>query len=349
MSTNLSQNINAIFRKLESANYKKNKALRLSAHWHIGRLLHLSAKEDVNIGTSKEKLYRSLTQNVKTTFVKKVSSSMLKKMLCFYEAYPDWEKVQDELSWTHYQLLMEIDTPYLRTLYTKEAAANHWTAEDLERQMKAQYFERQLLLINRDQREDEETGVPYFLKDNYVLEFTGLSPKENYREHDLENALLDQLQSFMMELGKGFSFVARQKRLVTSTGKQFFIDLVFYHFILRRFVLIDLKVEPLSHRDIGQMDMYVRLYEKKWRTKNDLPTIGILLCPEKDETLEAYSMLSDSEQLFASTYQLNWPASPDEHQQSYLNNFHQTLHQLTAKPVKQAHCSTDPTDHKITN
>lgn len=145
------------------------------------------------------------------------------------------------------------------------------------------------------------------IRDKYVLEFVELPPQEHLLERDLEQAVLDQLQYFLLELGSGFAFVGRQKRIITETGKQFFIDLVFYHVHHKCFVLIDLKTGELSHRDIGQMDMYVRLYDHKYRGPADAPTAGIILCTAKDQSLVKYSMLRDSPQVFASTYILYLP------------------------------------------
>lgn len=158
---------------------------------------------------------------------------------------------------------------------------------------------------------EEQPSPEKRIKDPFVLEFLDLEPDRTFLEQELEVALLDKLQQFLMELGKGFAFVARQKRINTATGKNFFIDLVFYHFILKCFILIDLKAGELNHGDIGQMDMYVRLYEDKWRQPDDNPTLGLILCSEKDQTIVKYSLLQESAQLFASRYQLHLPTEAE--------------------------------------
>lgn len=149
------------------------------------------------------------------------------------------------------------------------------------------------------------------IKDPYVLEFLGLKDNTDFRENELEQAIIDKLQNFLQELGKGFAFVGRQYRLTTETGKHFYADLVFYNYILKFFLIIDLKAEPLTHQDIGQMDMYVRYFEEKMRQETDNPTIGLILCTEKDKTIVKYSLLNDSNQIFASKYMLYLPTEQE--------------------------------------
>jgi len=200
----------------------------------------------------------------------------------------------------------------------KEAAEQNWPVRALQRQINSLYYER--MLMSRDKapvmEEMREKTSPLvhtpedFIKDPYVLEFLGLKDNPNFRESDLEHAIIGKLQAFMLELGKGFAFVARQQRISTET-KDFFVDLVFYNYILKCFVLIDLKTGELTHQDIGQMDMYVRLYEDKYKSPDDNPTIGIILCTEKDHTVVKYSVLNESRQLFASKYRLYLPTEEE--------------------------------------
>jgi predicted nuclease of restriction endonuclease-like (RecB) superfamily len=188
----------------------------------------------------------------------------------------------------------------------------------LERQLNSLYYER--LLSSREKRpvmrEAEASTKKFntdprdFVKDPYILEFLSLKPDTSYQEKDIEQALISQLQSFLLELGRGFSFVARQQRILTET-KEFYLDLVFYNYILKCFVLIDLKIGELSHQDIGQMDMYVRLFEDRMRHEGDNPTIGIILCAEKDETIVRYSVLKNNKKLFASKYKLYLPTEQE--------------------------------------
>ncbi len=223
-----------------------------------------------------------------------------------------------ELTWTHYRLLMRVEKPEAREWYMNEAAEQNWSTRVLERQINSLYYER--LKISPDRKSiieemQEKTrllvATPQdFIKDPYVLEFLGLKDNPDFRESDLEQAIIGKLQAFMMELGKGFAFVARQQRISTDT-KDFFIDLVFYNYLLKCFVLIDLKTGELAHQDIGQMDMYVRLYEDKYKSPDDNPTIGIILCTDKDETVVKYSVLKENKQLFASKYKLYLPSEQE--------------------------------------
>ena len=199
-----------------------------------------------------------------------------------------------------------------------EAADQNWSVRALQRQINSLYYER--MLISRDQapvvEEMREQTAPLvatprdFIKDPYVLEFLGLQDSPGCREKELESAIIGKLQAFMLGLGKGFAFVARQQRISTET-RNFFVDLVFYNYLLKCFVLIDLKCGALTHQDIGQMDMYVRLYEDRIKGEWDNPTVGIILCTEKDHPVVQYSVLSESRQLFASKYRLYLPSEEE--------------------------------------
>jgi predicted nuclease of restriction endonuclease-like (RecB) superfamily len=213
---------------------------------------------------------------------------------------------------------MRVEKPEAREWYMNEAAEQNWSTRALDRQIKSLYYER--MLMSRDQapvtEEMREKTAPLaaapedFIKDPYVLEFLGLQDNPGFREAELETAIIGKLQAFMLELGKGFAFVARQQRVSTDT-KDFFVDLVFYNYILKCFVLVDLKCGELTHQDIGQMDMYVRLYEDRVKGEGDNPTVGIILCTEKDHTVVKYSVLSESRQLFASKYRLYLPSEEE--------------------------------------
>ena len=195
----------------------------------------------------------------------------------------------------------------------KEAVEGHWSTRQLERQINSLYFERLLmsgdkkgLMLDTDS-EKETMRAEHVIKDPFVLEFLNVKQGVKLTERELESALIDKLQHFLLELGKGFAFIGRQHRITTETGKHFYIDLVFYNYILKCFLLIDLKVEELSHQDIGQMDMYVRLFEDLRKQVGDNPTIGLILCTEKDRTVVKYSVLKESKQIFASKYQMYLP------------------------------------------
>lgn len=224
--------------------------------------------------------------------------------------------LKKELSWTHYRLLMRVENMEAREFYIKEIIENNWSTRQLERQIHSFYYER--LLASQDKnlvkQEAEDTGKNLrnedFIKNPYILEFLNLKPNTSFLEKDLEKALIDKLHDFMLELGRGFAFVERQQRISTENDN-FYIDLVFYNYILKCFILIDLKVGRLTHQDIGQMDMYVRMYEDLKRGKDDNPTIGIILCSEKSETVVKYSVLKDNQQLFASKYMLFLPTEDE--------------------------------------
>ena len=234
--------------------------------------------------------------------------ALLRAAADFYRTLPEWSADIPELSWTHYRLLLVIKNPELRLSYWREALQNQWSTRELARQIQSRYCERH---PPHSLREDAPRHAAAWIKDPYVLEFLPLPSEGRLLERDMEEAMILRLQYLLLELGKGFAFVARQKRLATATGKRYFIDRVFYHFILKCFVLVDLKAGELSHRDIGQMDMYVRFFEEKWRGPADNPTVGLILCRKKDQTLVRYSALSDNDRLFASTYRLHLPTEEE--------------------------------------
>jgi predicted nuclease of restriction endonuclease-like (RecB) superfamily len=220
-----------------------------------------------------------------------------------------------ELTWSHYRLLMRVEDADARAYYIHEAADQGWSSRQLERNISALSYERLLKApkTTKAAKADARTPAPApqdLLKDPYVLEFLGLPESGERDEHGLEDAIVGRLRDFLMEMGRGFSFVARQLRVSTETG-HFHIDLVFYNYLLKCFVLLDLKTRKLKHQDIGQMDMYVRMFDDLKRGPDDNPTLGIILCADKDDTIVRYSVLSESRQIFASKYRLILP-SEDE-------------------------------------
>ena len=234
----------------------------------------------------------------------------------FYIAFPNSHAVRDQLSWTHYRLLLKVEREDIRQFYLDECIQGQWSTRQLERQINSFYCQRILASKNKEAVRQEiqtlEHGITSedIIKDPYVLEFLKLKENINFLEKDLEKSIVSNLQEFLLELGRGFSFVARQKR-ITADGEHFYIDLVFYNYILKCFVLIDLKIGKLTHQDIGQMDFYVRYYEKEIKSESDNPTIGIILCSEKSETIVKYSVLEDNKQLFASKYMLYLPTEEE--------------------------------------
>ena len=256
-------------------------------------------------------LIRNLARGLGDEFGAGVSVANLKNFRQFYLTFPDAGKgyaLGSQLTWTHWRLVMRVEQPAAREYYIRECAEQNWSTRTLERAIATRSFDRLLAPA-----QDSLTQAPHplaFIKDPYVLEFLGLPEHSSHGERKLEDALTARLRDFLMELGKGFSFIGRQFRVSTETS-HFYVDLVFYNYLLKCFVLIDLKTKKLTHADIGQMDMYVRIFDDLKRAADDNPTLGIILCADKDETLVRYSVLSESQQLFASKYRLVLPSEEE--------------------------------------
>jgi predicted nuclease of restriction endonuclease-like (RecB) superfamily len=240
------------------------------------------------------------------------------KVQIAYEQYKNNKKQLAILSWSHYERLMRVETPEIRQWYMHEAAEQMWSYRTLDRNINTQYYERLLLSQIKEPviKEMQEKTKHFqhdklaFIKNPTVLEFLGLPGNSGYVEQDIEKAIIDNLQKFLMEMGKGFAFVARQQLLRTE-AEDYYIDLTFYNYILKCFVLIDLKMGKISHQDVGQMDMYVRIFDEMKRGEGDNPTIGIVLCSETDQDIARYSILKGNEQLFASKYKLYLPTEEE--------------------------------------
>lgn len=291
---------------------------QVQTYWQIGRhIVEFEQGGQARAAYGKQ-LLPQLARALAAEFGKGFDTSNLRYMRLFYQAFPNCDALRHELSWTHYRLLLRVDAPEARQWYMREAAEQNWSTRVLERQIGTLYYER--LLSSRDQegllaqsRQEASSQPPVardFVRDPVLLEFLGLPDTGRLLESSLEQALMDKLQQFLLELGKGFAFVARQQRISTET-QDFYIDLVFYNYLLKCFVLIDLKTGHLTHQDIGQMDMYVRLYDDLRRGADDNPTVGILLCGSKDQSVVRYSVLHESEQLFASKYRLVLPSEEE--------------------------------------
>ena len=260
-------------------------------------------------------LLADLAERLTAEFGKGFDASNLYKMTQFYRLFPNLDAVRPNLSWTHYRLLLRVDDAPARDWYATEATTQNWSTRQLERQIGTLYYER--LLASKDRKavlKEADKNLATldetprdFVRDPVMLEFLGLPSAGTLLESKLEDALIGNLQAFLLELGKGFAFVARQQRISTES-KDFYIDLVFYNYLLNCFVLFDLKTRELTHENIGQMDMYVRLYDDQRRGPGDNPTVGIILCANKDETVVRYSVLHGNEKLFASKYKLVLPS-----------------------------------------
>ena len=280
----------------------------VQTYWNIGRLIvedEQQGKERAEYGKKQlEAIAESLTQE----FGKGFDARNLRKMRQFYLTFPKWDSVSTKLSWTHYRRLIQIENKEAREWYIKESIENNWSARALDRQISKLYYERLLSSQEKTAIKEEaqekttplQTDTKDVLRDPYIFDFLNL-PHQSLLESDIEQSLIDNLQQFLLELGRGFAFVARQQRLHVE-DQDFYIDLVFYNFKLKCFLLIDLKLGKLTHQDVGQMDTYVRVYDKFHKGEDDNPTIGLILCSEKSEAVAKYSVLSDSKQLFSSKY-----------------------------------------------
>lgn len=278
-----------------------NSAL-LETYWQIGKLII----EDEQNGKSKAEYgkatLKNLAQQLTLEFGRGFDERNLNNMRAFYQAFPIWNALRTELSWTHYRLLSRLDSEQKRNFYLTESIASNWNSRELQRQINSLAFER----VVKHLPIQEKPTIHNLIKDPYIFEFLGLSAETKNTEFAVETSIIDHIQKFLLEIGKGFAFVARQQHIVTDTS-DFYIDLVFYNYLLKCFVIIDMKTGRLAHQDIGQIDMYVRMYDDLKRSQDDNPTIGILLCSEKDETIVKYSVLNDKNNLFASKYLLYLP------------------------------------------
>ena len=273
--------------------------------------------ENYNLEASQNKILKLFSEKLTQEFGQGFSVSNLKKMKKFYLTYEAGSTLWNKLSWSHNRLIMNIDNEAKRTFYLEETIKSNWSVRQLERQINSFYYER-LLSTSKEHKEEvkneinlleKKEKVQDFIKDPYVLEFLDIKDRR-FLEKDLESNLLEHISEFLLELGRGFSFVARQKRIDVD-GDNFYIDLVFYNFVLKCFVLIDLKLDKLTHQDIGQMDFYVRYYDNEIKAEDDNPTIGIILCSDKKDTIVKYSVLNDNKNLFASKYQLYLPTEEE--------------------------------------
>lgn len=319
ISNNYINEIKKILKNARQKAYTAVNSAMVEAYWKIGRRIveeEQNGKERAEYG---KEILQNLSKELTEEFGKGYSYRTLREIRQFYLMFSDFEKwrtVSAKLTWSHFQKVLKVSDEKARIFYLTEAAENMWSVRTLDRNISTLYYNRIIASIDKKIVENEmkdktkKLQAKEFIKNPVVLEFLDLPTNISYTENELEKALIDDIQKFMMELGKGFAFVERQQHIRTENS-DFYIDLVFYNYILKCFIIVELKTEKLTHQDIGQLDMYVRMYDDLKKQENDNPTIGLLLCTETDGTIIKYSVLNDNKNLFASKY-INYLPSEEE-------------------------------------
>jgi predicted nuclease of restriction endonuclease-like (RecB) superfamily len=303
--------------------YKSVNTIIVYRNWLLGQRI---AEEELKGESRAEygaEVIKKLSNELTCLYGKGFTKSNLYTFTSFYKTFPEiFHAVSGNsnkiLSWTHYRILLQVDNKEAREWYMNESYQQTWSIRTLQRNISSQYYFRLLKSQNKElvknemikKTKDYDTDKLEYIKNPIIAEFLGLENNSDFSENDLEKSIITNLQKFLMEMGKGFAFVARQQHIQTEKD-DYFIDLVFYNYILKCFVLIDLKTTKITHQDIGQMDMYIRMYDEKKRSKDDNPTIGIVLCADTDEDIARYSILNGNEQLFASKYKLYLPTEEE--------------------------------------
>ncbi|HLS11219.1 MAG TPA: PDDEXK nuclease domain-containing protein [Flavobacteriaceae bacterium] len=304
--------IKSILANARQKAYAAINSAMVEAYWEIGKRIVEEEQGGENRAAYGKEIIKNLSLELTKEFGKGFSTRTLWEIRQFYATFPEEEIVRTlsaQLSWSHFQRVLKVSDENARMYYLQEAAQNSWSVRTLDRNISTLYYQR--LVSSRVKKEVENEMLQKtknfqensfeFIKNPTVLEFLNLPNNLTYTEQELEKALIGNLQQFILELGKGFAFVERQQLIKTETS-DFYIDLVFYNYILKCFVIIELKTQKLSHQDIGQLDMYVRMYDDLKKQRNDNPTIGILLCTETDNTIAKYSVLAENKQLFSTKY-----------------------------------------------
>ncbi len=312
---NIYENIRTTVTAAQKKVYATVNFVMVETYWNIGKQICEAQGENerAEYGAG---LLKYLSEKLIAEFGKGFTVANLKNMRQFYLTFPNSYALRSQLSWTHYRLLMRVEDSVARQFYLDECAKSNWSTRQLERQINSFYYQRLLSSQDQDSVRNEiqtlEKGMDAkdIIRDPYVLEFLGLEQTPNLYEKDLEQGLIDHLQKFLLELGRGFSYVARQKR-ISFDGEHYFIDLVFYNYILKCFVIIDLKVGKLKHQDIGQMQMYVNYFTRELMNEGDNLPIGIILCADKSDSVVKYTLPEDNNQIFASKYKLYMPTEEE--------------------------------------
>jgi len=319
ISNNYISEIKKILKDARQKAYTAVNSAMVEAYWEIGRRIveeEQSGRERAEYG---KEIIKNLSKELTEEFGKGFGERNIRTIRQFYVLFSDYEKWKSlisKLTWTHIQKVLRVSNEKARIFYLTEAAENMWSVRTLDRNISTLYYNRIVASIDKKIVENEmkektkKLQAKEFIKNPVVLEFLDLPTNMSYTENELEKALTDDIQKFMMELGKGFAFVERQQHIRTENS-DFYIDLVFYNYILKCFVIVELKTGKLTHQDIGQLDMYVRMYDDLKKQENDNSTIGLLLCTDTDSTVIKYSVLNDNKNLFASKY-VNYLPSEEE-------------------------------------
>lgn len=309
-------NIKLILEKARGNAYRAVNFAMVIAYWQIGKVIVEEEQKGKKRAEYGQALIKELSKRISKEYGAGFDESNLRKMRKFYLIFPIQDALRPKLSWTHYRLLLRVEKETARNFYMLECIKNNWSTREFERQISSLLYER--IALSRDKQKVKELSKKGqiirkpedIVKDPYVLEFLGIAENKNHLEKKLESLLIEKLKDFLLELGKGFSFVERQKR-ISLDGDHYYIDLVFYNYILKCFVLIDLKIGKLTHKDIGQMDFYVRYFEEEEKPSGDNPTIGLILCSNKNEAMVKYTLLKGSKRIFASKYKLYLPSEAE--------------------------------------
>ena len=307
--------IENIIRESRKSAYRAIDFTMVMAYWNIGKVI---VEDELHWERAEygKNILKNISKRLTKEFGKSFDERELRKMCQFYKCFEIRDSLRPELSWTHYRRLISVENQEARIWYMNEAANSVWSTRQLDRQISTLYYDRLLgshdkKIVTDEAEEKLQKIIPEdIIKDPYILEFLNLKDYPALRESDIEKSLINNLQDFLMELGNGFCFVARQKRM-RFEDEDFYVDLVFYNSIIKCYVLIDLKLGKLTHQDVGQMDSYIRMFDALTKQEDDNPTIGLILCSEKNEAIAKYSVLNDAKQIFASKYKLTLPTEDE--------------------------------------
>lgn len=298
----------------------------VEAYWQVGKYIVEYEQQGKARAEYGRGVIRILSKRLMAEYGGGFTITNLKVMRKFYLSYPKSHALRDQLSWTHWRALLRVQNEAARNYYITECMAENWSTRQLERQINTMFYERMLASCDKDEVKSEiQNSVPKTLapreiiRDPFILEFLGIKQGEHFLEGDLEQMLISKLQHFLLELGRGYSFVARQKR-ITLDGQHFYIDLVFYNILARCYVLIDLKIDALTHQDLGQMQRYVNYYTRELMNPGDNPPVGIVLCAEKNDAVVKYTLPQDEERIFAAKYMTYLPTKEELKQLLYGND-----------------------------